>query len=387
MGFDQLRYTDLVLYFTTTLNNRTSKIMKNPTTKSIFPIAALFASAAIMTGCGVGQASVADTEEIQAATPVPVEVALPMHADIYATYTASASISSDSDAPVTARVGGEIVELLVEEGDQVKAGQILARLDGQRLRLEMLAEKANLVRAQKEYKRNQDLHARGLISASMFDGLKYDLDALAASYDLKRLYFDYTNIRAPIDGVVSSREIKPGQNLQVGDVAFRITDTAELVAYLQIPQAELTKFEPGHTAMLEVASMPGSQFAASIARISPTIDIRNGTFRATAIIDNAAGNLAPGMFGRFTIAYEKHTNALVIPSHALLDEDDQHTVYVVSNGEVVRRIVETGIEEAGRIEILDGLTVDEQIVVVGHSGLRDGAKVLAQFVDRSSFTG
>jgi membrane fusion protein (multidrug efflux system) len=384
---DQLRYTELVLYFTTTLNNINTKAMKNLTIRSSLPLAALLATAALVTGCGVGEASVAGSDEIQAATPVPVEVALPIRSDIYATYEASASITSDFDAPVTARVGGEIVELLVEEGDRVTAGQILARLDGKRLRLEMLAEKANLERAQKEYERNKDLHARGLVSASMFDGLKYDLDALAASYDLKRLNYDYSNIRAPIAGVVSSREIRPGQNLQVGDVAFRITDTAELVAYLQIPQAELAKFKAGHTATLEVAAMPDAQFAATIARISPTIDVRNGTFRATAIIDNSAAELAPGMFGRFTIAYEKHENALTIPSHALLDEDDAHTVYVVSNGEVDSRVVETGIEDAGRIEILDGLRDDEQIVVVGHSGLRDGAKVLAQTVDRSSFTG
>ncbi|MCH9694725.1 MAG: efflux RND transporter periplasmic adaptor subunit [Gammaproteobacteria bacterium] len=361
--------------------------MKNPTIKAVLPIAILFASSILVSGCGVGEASVADAEEIQAATPVPVEVALPMHTDIFATYAASASISSDSDAPVTARVGGEIVELLVEEGDQVGAGQVLARLDGERLRLEMLAEKANLERARKEYKRNQDLHARGLVSASSFDGFKYDLDALAASYELKRLNYDYSNIRAPIAGIVSSRDVKPGQNLQVGDVAFRITDTVELVAYLQIPQAELSKFQAGHAATVEVAAMPDAKFAATIVRISPTIDARNGTFRATAIIDNSDGELAPGMFGRFTIAYEKHENALVIPSHALLDEDDEQTVYVVSNGEVVRRVVETGIESAGRIEILDGLRDDEQIVVVGHSGLRDGAKVLAHVVDRSSFTG
>ena len=123
--------------------------------------------------------------------------------------------------------------------------------------------------------------------------------------------------------------------------------------------------------------MPNDDFAATIVRISPTIDARNGTFRATAIIDNRDGYLAPGMFGRFTIAYDKHLNALVIPANALLDEDDETTVYVVKNDEVVRRAVEIGIVEDGRVEILSGLLDDDQVVVVGHSGLRDGSKVLA----------
>ena len=355
-----------------------------------FPLAivsvALLGSA-VLSGCGVGEASVADENTLQTATPVPVETTTAFRSDIYATYAASASISSDADAPVTARVGGEVVELLVEEGDRVESGQILARLDGERLKLEMLAAKANLKRAQNEYERNTDLHARGLVSTAMYEGLSFDLASMKATYDLKRLNYDYSNIRAPITGVVSSREIKAGENLAIGHVAFRITENTELVAYLQIPQSELAKFNAGHAATVKVASMPNDEFAATIVRISPTIDTRNGTFRATAIIDNAAGHLAPGMFGRFTIAYEKHANALVIPAHALLDEDEATTVYVVRDNEVVRRAVDVGIEENGRVEILGGLQDDEQVVVVGHSGLRDGSKVLASITDLDRFTG
>jgi len=342
---------------------------------------------ALLTGCGTGEASVTDTETTQAATPVPVEVAQPSRADIYATYAATATITSDADAPVVARVAGEVVELLVEEGDYVVAGQVLARLDGERLRLEMLAAKANLKRARTEYERNIDLNERGLISASMFDSLQYDLEALDATYDLKKLTYDYSKIRAPIAGIVASREIKPGQNLRVNDVAFRITDTNELIAYLQIPQSELSKFDVGHPASIRVASMPGTRFPAIIERISPTIDTRNGTFRATAMIDNANGDLAPGMFGRFSIAYEQHKAALIIPAKALLNEDDESTVYVVSNGEVARRTVVTGIEADGNVEILSGLGEDEIVVVVGHSGLRSGSKVLASNAIQDRFAG
>ncbi len=216
--------------------------------KKTTPIIATLAvaGATVLSGCGVGQASVADEESIRAATPVPVEVTNPFRADIFATYNATATLTSDADAPVVARISGEIVELLVEEGDVVVEGQVLARLDGERLRLEMLAAKANLKQAQTEYERNVDLHSRGLISASMFDNLQYDLEALEATYELKRLNYEYSKVRAPISGVVASREVKPGQHLATNDIAFRITDTSELIAYLQIPQAELPKFAAGH---------------------------------------------------------------------------------------------------------------------------------------------
>jgi membrane fusion protein (multidrug efflux system) len=308
---------------------------------------------------------------------VPVEVTFPVRADIYATYHATTTIASDADAPVLARVRGEVVQIIAEEGDWVEKGQVLARLDGDRLRLEMLAARADLDRVRQEYARYSDLAERGLVSAAMFDGLKYDADALQATYELKKLNYDYSKIRAPIDGVVSSRDVKLGQNIDANSVAFRITDTSELVAYLQIPQAELAKFSAGHSAYLRVDAMPGADFDATIIRISPTIDVRNGTFRATAFVNNEDGYLVPGMFARFTIEYEKHEDALIIPLDAIVQEDDETAVYVVTNGEVARRTITTGIATDGRVEILNGLAEDEEVVVVGLSGLRDGSKVLA----------
>jgi RND family efflux transporter MFP subunit len=133
--------------------------------------------------------------------------------------------------------------------------------------------------------------------------------------------------------------------------------------------------------------MPDTIYDAEIARISPTIDIRNGTFRATAFVDNRAGELAPGMFARFSISYERHADALVIPKRALVEEDDQAAVYVVENGAVSRRVIETGIETNEVVEVLGGLSGDEEIVVIGHSGLRDGSKVLASNKLQDSYSG
>jgi membrane fusion protein (multidrug efflux system) len=357
------------------------------TTIKLLIAATIVSSAALLQACGVGEASNTSADEIQAATPVPVEVAFPIREDIYATYHATTTIASDIDAPVLARVQGEVVQLLVEEGDQVLQGQVLARLDGERLRLDMLAAKANLNKTRKEFDRYSDLAKRGLVSESMFDGLKYDVAALQATYELKKLNYDYSEIRAPISGIVSSRDIKLGQSVSANGISFRITDTSELVAYLQIPQAELAKFSAGHSARLRVDSMPGTDFPATIVRISPTIDASNGTFRATAFVDNKDGYLVPGMFARFTVSYEKHEDALTVPTDAIVEEDNEMTVYVVADGEVTRRIVTTGISANGQVEILSGLAEEEGIVVIGHSGLRDGSKVLASNRAPDSLTG
>lgn len=328
-----------------------------------------------LSGCARGTASAGETPAAPAALPVIVVSA--EIADIHATYQTTATIAADSEAPVLARVSGEVVEILVEEGDVVSKGQVLARLDGDRPRLEMRQAEAEFEKATREYARMANLHERNLISTAAFEDLRYDMDARKASFDLKRLNYDYTSIRATIAGVVSSRDVKVGTNVTAGQTAFEVTETSRLVAYLNIPQTELSKFSPGDKAAVSVDSAPDRRFGATIARISPTVNATSGTFRATLDIDNSDKQLAPGMFARFTIAYEEHSDAIVIPAAAVVREDNESIVYVVENGSAVRRTVQTGIRSDGLVEIVAGLANSEKIVLSGQSQLRDGSRVLA----------
>lgn len=328
-----------------------------------------------LAACGGGAtASEATPEE---AMPLPVVVVPAEIDDIHASYATTASILADAEAPVLARVRGEVVQILVEEGDRVAPGQVLARLDGDRLRLEMLRAKTEYEKARSEFARMTDLHERSLISTAAYDDLRFSVDALKASYELKKLNYDYTAIRATIGGVISARNVKQGSNVDISEPVFKVTDTQTLVAYLSIPQTELHKFSVGDEAIVAVDSAPGLQIRASIARISPTIDMATGTFRATVYIDNAKNALAPGMFGRFSIAYEEHSNAVVIPSAAVVREDNELVVYVVENGSAIRRTIQTGIESGGLVEVISGLSADDSIVLSGQAQLRDGTRVMA----------
>lgn len=336
----------------------------------------LLIGASLLSGCGVGEAKLTAAAGVSPA-PMPVETAVSYRSDIFATFATTATIEADADAPVPARVAGQVVELLVEEGDRVAAGQLLARLDGERLRLEMQQAKAKLEMSTRELQRFRRLAERGLVSAAAVEGLAFEREALAAAFELMRLQYEYTGIRAPIDGVVSSRDIKLGTQVTAGAPTFRVTGTTKLVVHLLIPQTELSRISAGDDADLRVDAIPGRRFKATISRISPTIDPRNGTFRATAYIDNSDGSLAPGMFGRFAIAYEKHSAALLVPDIAVLREDNENVVYVVKDGSAARRRVQLGIEANGLVEIVDGLEEREKVVVSGHGSLRDGSKVMA----------
>ncbi len=341
--------------------------------------------AGALQGCGTGEAGVA--ADAEAVLPLPVEVVLPELRDIFETFETTATIESDAEAPVLARVPGQVVELRVEEGEQVDAGQILARLDGERLQLQMVQAKASLDMTAREYARFQSLRERGLVSASAVENLKYDMDALTASYELMRLNHDYTKIRAPIAGVISNRAVKQGTHVESGTPLFSVTETSKLVAYLHIPQGELARIGTGDEVVAKADAMPGYEFRGRVARISPTIDTRNGTFRATVYIDNDQGLLAPGMFSRFSINCEEHEDALVVPSRALVHEDGQFVLYVVHEGAAVRRSVTVGIESEGMREILDGLDATESVVITGQASLRDGSKVMANSRTSENVTG
>lgn len=335
------------------------------------------AASAAMPGCETGEARVTEPEAAEFGRALPVEVAMPTLTDLYATYETTAPLGADREALIPLRVAGEVVEILVEEGEAVTAGQPLARLDGERLRLEMLEAEARLEMTAREHARSQRLRERGLISAAAAEALAFDLDALEAAFDLKRLEYEYTTIRATIPGVISRRHIKLGWRLEAGEPAFSIANTDRLVAELYIPQNELGKIAEGQATRISVDAMPGTDFHATIDRVSPTVNAADGSFRATVYVDNAQGLLAPGMFGRFSIAFEKHADALTVPTSAIVHEDNEDVVYVVEDGAAARRAVRIGIESGGMTEILDGIQAHEPVVVTGHTSLRDGARVLA----------
>ena len=347
----------------------------NATALRLLLIAPLFALAACETGGDAASGGDGDATAEEETPPVPVEVRVASRGEVVAIYTGTASLESDEDALVVAKVGGEIEQLFVEEGDRVRAGQVLARLDGDRLRLEMEQARANLRKLQQDYERNIELNEKGLVSAGAFENLKFDLDSQQAAYDLAKLELDYTEIKAPISGIVSDRFIKVGNTISVSDPAFHITDLDPLLAYLFVPEREFRKLRPGQTADVTLDAIPGDAYQAEILRISPVVDPQTGTFKVTLAVADSEDRLKPGMFGRFQIVYDRRENAVMVPRMAIVEDDGKNAVYVVEQGVAQRRSVQTGYSRGENVEILDGLAGGEQIITIGQAGLADGATV------------
>jgi membrane fusion protein (multidrug efflux system) len=345
----------------------------NMTARNIWP--GLLLTAFFLAGCQPG-AEEADTAADEDTAPaIPVETATPTRGDIFAVYSGTAPIEAFADATVIAKVGGEVRDILVEEGDDVSSGDVLARLDGDRLRLEMEQAEANLRKLQRDYQRNLDLKDRGLVSAGDFEKIQYEMEALQATFDLATLELGYTEIRAPIDGVISERFIKVGNTIDVNAPTFQVTSLEPLISYLHVPEREYRRIDAGQEAMIEIDALAGTRFAAIVSRVSPIVDPETGTFKISIEVSDPSRRLKPGMFGRINIVYDMHADAMQIPRSAIIEEAGQSAVFVVEDNVAERRVIRTGYAEGGQIEILEGLDETDEFVIVGQTSLKNGSKV------------
>jgi membrane fusion protein (multidrug efflux system) len=334
----------------------------------------LVVTTVLLAACGDSSDS-DDMADNDAELSIPVETIMPTRGDIDAMYSGTAPIEAFADATVIAKVGGEIREILVEEGDDVVSGQVLARLDGDRLRLEAQQAEATLRKLERDYQRNIDLKDKALVSTGDFEKIQFEMEALKAAYDLANLEYSYTEIRAPIDGVVSQRFIKIGNTIDVNAETFQVTSLEPLVSYLHVPEREFRRIDPSQTASIDVDALQGARFEGTVARVSPIVDPNTGTFKITIEVSDPTRRLKPGMFGRIDIVYDIHVNVLQIPRSAIIEEAGTTSVFVVDGEVVQKRVIHTGYAEGGNIEVLDGIDDDDEIVFVGHTNLKDGSKV------------
>jgi membrane fusion protein (multidrug efflux system) len=338
---------------------------------------AAIACVALLSACQPGGDAGEETEAQQEeeVALVPVETMKPVRGDVYAVYSGTAPIEAFAEADVIAKVEGEVREISFEEGDEVKKGDVLARLDGDRLRLELSESRARLEKMRSDFQRNKDLREKGLLSEGEFEKLRYDLEALEASFNLASLELDYTRIRAPIDGVISERYIKVGNTIRVGDPVFRVTSLDPLVTYLHVPEREYRQISAGQPVAIDIDALAGQRIVAAVTRVSPVVDPETGTFKITIEIRDEERRIKPGMFGRMSIVEDVHENALQVPRSAIIEDMGNQTVFVVEDGKAVRRIVQTGYGYNGMIEITKGLDDDDAVITIGQVGLKPDAKV------------
>lgn len=344
-----------------------------PRPLSAFAIAACLAMA-LLGGCKKGEGDAEAKAAEKGPDAIPVEVAAVARRPIAASYSGTAPLEARGESQVVAKTSGVALQVLAQEGQAVRAGQVLVRIDRARPALQAAQAAAQVSKLEANYARARTLAAQKMVSANDLDQLKYDLENARAVYNMARLELSYTDVVAPISGTIASRSIKPGNFVQINTPIFRIVDNSRLEATLNVPERDLETLKAGLPVSLQVDALPGKSFAGTVDRIAPVVDAGSGTFRVVCAFQGG-GLLQPGMFGRIRIDYDQRADALVIPRTALLDDEDDPAVFVARGGKAARVSVKLGYMDGEWAEVLAGLKPGDQVVTAGKVALREGSAV------------
>lgn len=306
---------------------------------------------------------------------IPVRVTSAIRRDIADYLETNGSLEAENEVDIVARTAGPIVELNVEEGDFVREGQVLARIDAAEIEAQLGIARVNLAEAELSWNRAQSSYREEVISQEAYDLARSTFDAAAAQIVGTEILLDYTVIRAPFDGLIIERVIKNAEHVPTNARLFRLSDFDPLLCPIQLPEKDLPRLKLEQSAHLTVEAWPGVRFPARVLRISPVVDAATGTVKVTLEVQ-AQGRLRPGMFASVFVETDVHENAIVVPKQALVLESTSDTVYVaVDDGQggtvAQRRELELGYEESDSLEVLSGLREGEDIVIVGQDGLSD----------------
>ena len=291
---------------------------------------------------------------------------------------ATTTLSAERSLDVLARASGEVVEVLVEEGDAVREGQLLAQLDPSDARLALAEAQAHYDNIQREYARTTELAKHGGITDQELDNQRYQIELRTIALDRSRQQLADTEVRSPITGIVGERSVNRGATISTNTRLFHVLDLDPLLAVIHIPAAGRQSLRAGQGVQIQAAG--GVQASGVIDRISPVVEAESGTVKVTVQLDGAgtdAGALVPGSFVTVLVPTETRPNAVVVPKRAILLERDQSIVYRVQDGVAVRTPVTVGLSAQDLVEVTSGLSVGDTVVTVGHESLRDGAPVRA----------
>ncbi len=305
----------------------------------------------------------------------PVELSVLARGAISTFLQTTATLEARNSATLVAQKSGPIAAILVEEGQWVKQGDLLARLDDTEARVALERAQVNLELATREHDRGVKLVEGNLISEKEMDDFKLKLRTAEVELEQKRFEYSQTRLTAPFGGRIADRFVKLGETVTVGKECFRIVDFHPLRARLYFPERELARVRPGQPAVLRVDTHPGREFHAEVELVNPVVDETNGTFRVLLEVPNAGGELRPGTFARVQLKTGDFADALLMPKRGIVQEDGEDFVFKAQGDSVVRIGVTVGAVEGETAQILEGLAPGDSVVTIGQGGLKPGAKI------------
>jgi RND family efflux transporter MFP subunit len=312
-----------------------------------------------------------DEEEII----INIEAATVYAGDAVSVFKTTTILEADLESAVTSKASGIVLQLKAEVGDEVKAGDVLAVLESDIQQLNYKSANANYQKSLHNYNRAKTLLKKGLANKESVDNLKFETESLKTSLSQATLDLEFTKIKAPISGIITKRNIKKGNLIQQNTEAYEIVDFNSLQAVINIPESKWGLFKKGLDVSFQFSSI-AETIMGHIQRIDPTVDSSTGTFKAVIAIDDTKVRLRPGLFGKTHIILDRHENTLLLSKNAVIREDEKAYVYTINKDKTVSKTdILIGYEMDDYLEVVSGLTVDQQVVTTGKNNVSEESTV------------
>ena len=287
-----------------------------------------------------------------------------------------------------AKISGTIEEVFVTEGDHVKKGDLLARIEEADYKIALDRAQAAYNLAKADFERDNAIYAKGMIPTAEIEARKTTMQTAKADLEHARLQFSRCRIEAPMSGVIRGLDAKIGLLLSVGDPIATILETDRLKAVIGIPESDVNAVRLLDEVNLTIQALDNRTIVARKHFLSPSPGTIARLYDLELEIDNTGGEILPGMFVRADIVKKTVENAIAVPFFSVISRNDEQFVFVEKDGRVEKRNVRLGIMEKWLVEIPEGLNSGDNLVVEGHRDIEDqqAVRVVKKITDPEDLT-
>jgi membrane fusion protein, multidrug efflux system len=296
-----------------------------------------------------------------------------------------ANVLPYQQAALYAKVAGYVKTVNVDKGDTVQAGALLADIEVPELIADQSKYKAELEVADLDYKRTSDAQKKApdLVVPLTVDTAKSKYDIAKANLERTETLLGFARITAPFSGIVTRRFVDPGAFIPAatsGSTAqsaalFTVMDFTKVRVQAAVPEMEVPFIKAGLPVKVTVEELPSAKIDGTLTRFSHALDEATKTMLAEIELPNPDGTLRPGMYASARITVERKPDALILPTEAVLFEKGRTSVFTVADGKAKRVTVNTGFNDNGVVEILDGVKLGDSVIAIGKQVIADGQPV------------
>lgn len=286
----------------------------------------------------------------------------------------SGSIEANEQIDLRSEVSGIVESINFKEGSTVAKGQILFKVNDLELRAQLAQVKTAQKLSSENERRAKLLLEKEAISQEEYDIASADFLSAKAEAQLIQAQLAKATVRAPFSGKIGLRSISQGTYVTPTTLIAKLVNTSQLKITFSIPEKYASQMKVNNTLSFTTAGSK-EKFTAKIYAIEPEIEVATRTLKLRAITQNPEGKLFPGTFANVTLPLDKLTNALLVPTEALIPIQNGKKIFVVENGLAKEIIVETGARTDTDILITSGLKAGDTILTSGVMTLKDGSPV------------